>query len=540
MPCAKTTTTLLPAMLIAACGGSSDNAPAPPTSSGPPPPPLPSVEFMHRDETVLSAASFLTQVSGSTDGIPPDTIDLSCSSGVEWVYDRPIVEFTVPAVAELTEYVCTASVTDSIGLTASDTLTFTVLPETDIGQVVGIFDPPLELTLPNFNLPGSTISYGGHVLAVAEVSDGRGRYQVKGIEGTSFVPRQYHRDDIVLVEGEFQSIDFIQSPSLTVHGLPDASMSIASVLDNKVYWLLQDLQSKDFAIRKEIDVNRPCHMAQPNTQWANDTYVGQVDSGLTVFDIETGSNLEDRDDFQATLIQTVGAGRSLCHIYYGVIPASIVSLHPGFSFSPPFNPWYAPPLTAIDYKTRELVYYGDVDGDNALEEMGSEPIEANASGPLEVIQVISHGTPNQLPRYLLVLLSDGNHIGEHRVVQINFDDDTFEFTQQILHEWSEGAPVAMMQGPFGGSLIGGIFRPDLAVVLGTAEESLFFDNLLPLDAGFGEPPVYGAPTTFTVGTGAGSAVAAWSPHPPGQDDSDFGILVSYPDTGYVVYISLSP
>jgi hypothetical protein len=185
------------------------------------------------------------------------------------------------------------------------------------------------------------------------------------------------------------------------------------------------------------------------------------------------------------------------------------------------------------------VYFGDIDGDNELEEMGSTPIKTDATGPLKIVQVISRGTSTQAPRYLLVLLTDGNHIGEHRLVQINSETDSAgDFVQHVVHAWDVGVPVSMMQGPFGGSLEGGIFRPDLAVVLGTAEQSFFFDNLLPLEAGFSFPPVYGEPTQFNVGVGAGSAVAVESPHGPTLLGPDYGVLVSYPDSGEVFYISL--
>jgi hypothetical protein len=259
---------------------------------------------------------------------------------------------------------------------------------------------------------------------------------------------------------------------------------------------------------------------------------------LSVFDIDTGSDLIDSQNFDATLVYNVGGQRSLCHVLRGIIPPSIEHQYPGFQSSPPTGPAYALPLTAIDYNTNELVFYGDVDGDNKLDEMGTMPIETHATGPLNIIQVISRGGPTQIPRYLIVLMSDGRPMGEHRLVQINFDRLTYEITQRVLHEWSEGVPVSMMQGPLGGSLEGGLYRSDLVVVLGTTQRSFFFDNLLPLDAGFSDPPLYGEPQLFEVGVGAGSAVAAESPFGPSVSGPDYGVLVSYPASGRVVYISL--
>lgn len=529
------------AATIASCGGGSSGGLPPPSAPPPPPPPQtfnPSVEFSTSDQTVLSGATFVVGV-GTTDLVSP-VIEVSCTNGVAAVLDRNLVEFSVPAVSELMESVCTARVSYGNGQTVTDTLSIAILPQTNIGQMVGVFDPPLDLALPNFNLPAEIESYGSHVLTIAESPNLSGMFQVKAIEGGPVSPRQYHRDDIVVIEGDYLSIDFVQSPSLEAHGLPGASLSIASVLENKVYWHIQELQSKVFSVQQTIDVLRPCFIAQTFTYFANDMVVGQVDSGLTVFDIETGSDLSTRDNFDATIIQNIGTGRSLCHIYRGVVPESVTAQYPEFQQSSPSGPAYASPITAIDYNTSELVYYGDIDGDNALEEMGASPIETNSNDQLKVVQVISRGGPTQSPRYLIVLLSDGNHNGEHRVVLINYDNSTHEFSQQILHAWSEGVPVGMLQGQVGGSLEGALFRPDLVVVLGTASKSFFFDNLRPLEDGFGIPPVYGQPTQFEVGLGAGSAVAARSPYPADVSDTHYGVLISYPDTGYVFYVSPTP
>ena len=46
------------------------------------------------------------------------------------------------------------------------------------------------------------------------------------------------------------------------------------------------------------------------------------------------------------------------------------------------------------------------------------------------------------------------------------------------------------------------------------------------------------PTLFKVGTGAGSAVGAESPYAPNLEQADVGVLVSYPESGYAIYISL--
>ena len=513
-------------MIISACGGGASKEPHVSSSSSfSSQHPLPTVNIETEEITVLSGATFGSLVGGTADGLSTPTINISCTNNVVPVLDVNKINFSVPMVSVLTQSLCTATVKDSDGRSASDTLSITILPKTEIGQVVGIFDYSLNL-MPN--------SYGGHILSLADSVDMIGLYQIKALEGSSFFPKQYYRDDIVRVEGDYMSIDFVQSPSLFAHGLPDASMSIASVKEDKIFWLLQDLQSKEFTIKETIEVEDPCFIAQTNTYWANDMIVGQVNFGLTVFNIDTGSNVMDSRSFSSTKVQNVGAGRSLCHFLRGVVPDSIIEKYPKLLTASEF----ALPLTAIDYNTLELVFYGDGDGDNLLEELDSIPIETNSHGELKIVQVISRGSSTQSPRYLLVLLSDGNHLGEHALIKIDFDLNSREITQKILHKWNEGVPVSMLQGQLGGSLVGGYFRADLVVVLGTTEKSFFFDDLLPLEDGFSLPPLYGEPKMFNVGVGAGSAVAAERPNVPKLNEPNVGVLVSYPESGNVVYISL--
>ena len=97
--------------------------------------------------------------------------------------------------------------------------------------------------------------------------------------------------------------------------------------------------------------------------------------------------------------------------------------------------------------------------------------------------------------------------------------------------------LSIYKGQFGGLEEGGNFRADLVVVLGNTEQSFFFDNLLPLDEGFGTTPVYAEPELFNVGIGAGSAVAASNPRGHSLGEPEYGVLVSYPNTGEIIYIN---
>jgi hypothetical protein len=526
---------VLLALALAACGGESSSE-TPPAELPPP-----SAHITTNEETVLSGGTFFVVVSGEPIESLVTTVEFSCTNDVELnIENNSInvldVDITVPEVSEFSNSVCTATMTDSIGRTARSTLDITILPKTEIGQVVGIFDPPLKLVLPNYNLLGASDSTGSHVVAITESPNLDGRFEIKAIAGNSILPRKYYRDDIVTVEGDYASIDFVQSPSLSTHGLASSSLSIASEKENTIYWLSQEANSKEFKIRGTIEVERPCFIAQTDTLFANDLIVGQFDEGLTLFDISTENN--GTTAFNTTRIQNIGIGRSFCHIYRGIIPDSIVKEYTGQEYHQDLKQNFNFPLTAIDYNSLELVYYADTNQDNMLEELGSVPIETNSIKDLKIVKVISRGGPSQAPNYLILLLSDGNHDGEHRIVQLNYDGETQEFNQQILSEWNVGLPVAMLQGPAGGSTKGGLSRPDLVVILSTVEQSLFFDNLLPYPGTGTNPPVYGEPTLFNVSIGAGSAVAALNPNISKLDTMDQGFLVSYPQTGEVIYFTL--
>jgi hypothetical protein len=525
---------------LCACGGGSSGDTGRPAPT--PQIPLPTVNLSTNAETVLSGGNLFIIVSGEPIESTSTTVEFSCPTDIVLsIQNNSVnildVEISLPVVSVLTEYDCAATMTNSESRTATSTLKLTVLPENEIGRVVGKFDPHLELMLPGYNMLGINDSPGSHVLAITQSAEFANEFQVKAIEGSSLVPRSYDRDDFVLIEGSYASIDFLQSPSLNTHGLPDTSLSIVSEKEDKIYWLIEDFQTRVYSVQETIDVERPCFLHQTNTLFANDMIVGQIDLGLTVFDVDNGSESSNTNNFEATPVQNIGVGRSLCHALRGLIPSSVINKYPDFgTFSGPGD-FYAAPLTAIDFNALELVYYGDGNGDNRLEELGSVPIETNSTSDLNIIQVISRGGPTQSPAYMLVLLSDNKHLGEHRILQINFDENTHEFNQEILYEWSEGIPISMQHGVIGGSTEGGLLRADLAVVLRGTEDSFFFDNLLGNSDNSPLPPLYDQPTFFKVGLGAGSAVIAESPDAPSLEDSGYGILVSYPESGEVVYIS---
>lgn len=532
-------------MLVTACGGGGNSAPSS-TEPGPSLPTLPNppvVTFEINEKSVLSGATYKAYVRATypSTKVSDWAKDISCTNGVEMFDDgtRSISEIDVRVsdVQVLTESTCIASVTDEHGQTGSDTQVITIFPKTEIGQVVAVFDPPLKLVLPDFSIAGELDSFSrGQVIASVELPDGQ--IELKALDGTSTIPKSYHVVNETVIPDKFSDVNFVQSPSLFAHGLPDESMSVANVNENIIYWLAsgerQSLEPFSYvlSVHEEIEVESPCYVEQTNTYFNNDLLVGQINRGVSVFNLDTGSDVTTLDSFDATLVRNVGEGRSLCALFR-YVPEQFIERNPEIlaqnSFSSPFS--------AIDFDSLEFVSYGAINGSEELSELGVIPIETNATNTLNVVQVLSRGSSTQVPQYVLLLLSDGNHFGEHRLVQIILNDVNQSFEQKLLHEWSEGVPISMMQGQFGGSEEGGNFRADLVVVLENTEQSFFFDNLLSLDEGFGTTPIYTSPKLFNVGIGAGSAVAASNPRGDISTEPSYGVLVSYPDTGEIIYIN---
>ncbi len=515
-------------ILLAACGGGGSSLPPPA-----PPPPVqdmsaPTVTFSPSSLSVESAMTGNSTLSATDNIAVTEGPNVSCTNGGR--FENNV--FTAPAVTQETESICTATARDAAGNEGSSTLTVTIFPPR-FGELVGQYDPPLKLIYGNGQIGGLADGYGTAVFGSRILPSGK--LEIAAIAGDAVHPFDYERDDNVIVDGEFDEITFLQVPSLATNGLGSFGMSILDAVAGKLHWLYGDftLIPEQFSQREEIDVENPCFVMQSNTFFNNDMVIGQISRGLSMYNVDTGTDFTNSLNFDHTFLYNVGDGRSLCHILRGVIPANFISDFPNIQLANTF----AQPLSAIDYDSKEIVFYGDQNGDNKLDELGSVDLMVDTDKDLKIVDVISRGSPSLVPQYMLILLTDGNHNGVHRLVMASYENSS-GLLKQTVYGWSEGVPVGMLQGQFGGSSDKGLFRLDLAVVLGTSEQSLFFDNLLSPTAQLSEPPLYGEPKLFDVGIGAGSAVAARKPDVPVTGIPNNGILVSFPSNGQIRYISL--
>jgi len=518
------------ALALTSCGGSGGSGgsdvvtPATDTQA-------PSVSFNPAILTLDSGATGSTTVTAVDNIGVVSGPTIACTNGGAFSGST----FTAPVVTLATTSTCSAMASDEAGNIGEGMLTVSINPIPTVvqsqraGEVVGTFNPPLNLLIGNGAVAGVREGQGDAVFATREVSTGG--VEVLAIGGGSSVPVLYDRDDIILVEGTYESVDFIQTPSLAANGLPSASLSILSSAENTLYWNSQDSLANDtFEQVETIEVENPCFVSGSNVSFGDDVIIGQRSNGISLFIVDADEGtFAPRNSFTPRFVSRAGGDRSICS-FVKKIPRD-VEIDNDVSFTSIFSP-----LTAIDFDTNELVFFGPTNGDNTIRELGSTPLLTESDQPLEIVDVLVRGTPNQAPRYFLILLTSGEHNGDHRLMLVSFNSDN-ELSQTVIHAWDEGVPIGLAQSQFGGSRELGFARPDLVVALGTSEQSFYFDNLRPAADAFNMPPVYGTPALFDVGLGAGSVVAGKIPDFDSTDSSvgarDDGVLISFPDTGEV-------
>lgn len=387
------------------------------------------------------------------------------------------------------------------------------------GLLLATFDPPLNLRVGNRGVPGDNgPPDSSSVLSIRSVqNDPNSRVKIEAIAGHGEF--DYASTDNVIIEGDFGSIEYIDSPSFFASGTNTPEFSVVSEVDDKLYWYTREQGSfpDTFSVASTIDIESPCFVEGTPTLSAGDIVIGQRNQGLTVLEI---SVVDGGASFNSAVVSTAGTGRSLCFFMRLIIPESVHQQFPGVRGP---NRDIAP-MTALDFDTKEIVFFGDTDGDFELEELDAVPLLGSDNPDLRIVDVMYNGSAS-LPYDFYVLLTDDNHIGDHRLISVHYDQNDELVQNEIT--WEEGVPVALSQGYFGGERLGF----DMIVALSTSDQALYFDDLRQQPPNWGRPPVYGDPVRFEVGLGAGSAITARSQDVPVAGDPSHSILVSYPDSG---------
>jgi len=541
----------LASLSLAACGGGG-TSPSPPLTPPPPPtsPPPPAgpndppvVSYSVSTDTLNEGETFLIDARASSDPdgeirsfvaehkfnpFFPEFEALPVNVGG---HPEGVFEFLVPEVFVDTQAIFDITVEDDRGESSTDTafLTFrsTVnAPKTDgFGQAYRVFNTGRPLQLLGVDLfdvlaieIGAFTNMGGQeLIPLADMDEMIGR----GILDTEST-----------VEGEVQAVNTLIPYALKFNLEPVTPYEFAVISEdgNGVHWFADyDAAFPEaFELKQTIDIARPCYFS-PRVSTAQDfVWIGQRGGGLSVVQIDrfVPSNLPPGTPnsnwargFSYSIKSRAGGSRSLCYLYPTVLSERLSNRFPQSTLSD---------LIAVDYDSNELVLFADDDGnDETYEVVDVLALDTGGAQNLKIVEVRGVGSPSLFPNFLLILMSDGVHNGQHRLVIVAQEPFTNEISQSV-YSWEGGTPIQMVTpgnlfGPEGKLVDYGI---DMMIISSTSSQAVILEDEqadLGLDLG---PPIYKPPQYLDIGSGAGSAIPVDGFF--GGSDSRVGILVSHP------------
>jgi len=535
---------------LSACGGSggSDSTlpvmppPVPPPAPAPPPNQAPVVNITVSEQTVFEGRVIIFSFDGSTDSDGYiDTYEMTQSSGTPATRLSDQNLFTLRWLAPLYSQDITetlsfeAVLTDDKGLSTRQQVDVTVEGLAGPGVPVARFMPALKLELGNgTSIVGNDVN-ADYVIASVTVHDSNNvsQTQLKVIGETnadSII--DFGSDTAITFQETFEDISYLDFDSLgfTLTSVFADDLAVLSEQNNKFWWLTQKRSDEEnvigeFTLQDSFNIPSPCYSGGRVSTGEDFIWVGQRDLGFSTVSLEPvkGESLRTIG-FNHQVTPQVSDGRSFCHIYPTRLPTAI-SLDDSFEVR-------IPDLIAIDYDAISLSFFADTDRDGMYEDKGSMPLIPDTPDGLQIIEVIAAGSPSSVPRQLFILVSDGDHMGNHYLVIVTQDNSTSEPSTRLF-SWEAGVPIDLLLGNFGGSSPQNQFIEDLVVVRSTSNTSLFFDNIRDPNLGVATPFVFAEPIEFFLDRGAGSAVAI-----EGIGNALEAILVSYPETGIIQYFTL--
>ncbi|OJF69739.1 hypothetical protein BK026_13655 [Alteromonas sp. V450] len=546
--CYRLTISLVFASLITACGGGGgDSDPGQPSGPSTPPDPArvpPTLVYTVNKTAVFEGEEIVFDMSDSTSG----------SSGsreilIEQVSGTPATRlsdinseafrYLAPEYDQDIEENLRFQLTVRNGNQDTDSELVEILVKgvSGAGTAVAQYTPAIDLIVGNGN---SVNGLGGglnaqYVIGAQTINDGTTdsvQLQAFGITDTN----QFSdfEDNTTITFGEtYPSITYLETEALafTLLNTFVDEIAVLSETANKYWWVTKKdinqtgTQAGEFSADDSIDIDAPCFSRGRTSTGINFIWVGQRDIGFSTVELEPIEGDGRVVGFNDTVVPQLQNGRSLCFLYPTELAESLVE-------DDPFTP-RIPDLIGIDYNSAEIVLIADTDLDGTYEEIDSFNFIENQPANMKILDVIPVGTPSQVPRSLFVLLTDGEHIGNHALVQLNQEESTGEI-HLVPYTWTEGVPVALLHGNFGGVEVLNQYIEDLVVVRQTSGTSLFFDNITDRASNTTAIDIFADPVEFELDAGAGSAVKVW-----GANNAAEAILVSYPDTGIIKLYNLT-
>lgn len=424
-----------------------------------------------------------------------------------------------------------ASESLSFKITASDfqglssSREFNILVEADDlpGQPVGRYEGKLDLVVANAGNIGPDRP-PNQVMAQRHDTIGQSELIWVGSDYTPFTR------DISLMEvsqpianATFEEIDYIQYDSLNFNLQvgPGKEFTVLEADNNRIRWFYSDFDTDEdgndiYIESTQMDLESPCFIRRRVATGEDFIWVAHKSGGVSLVRINRIPSDDGvaRDFTYETILKT-SEDRRLCHIHPTQIDETIIPLEKNGQYQ-----LYRPAL-AIDFDKNELVVLGDPrDGGVRYGEITSIPMQTETSETLHVVDVISRGEPNTLPRFMLVLLSDGQMDGIHRLVYVK--QDLYGAISQETFSYEGPPPIGLHLGPMGGDKTGGQYALDIAITT-SGSMGVFLDTT---GGGISVPPSYADPVTFQMEPGGVNSVSV----DYDEDSIDHEILVNYPDT----------
>jgi len=538
------------AAFLSSCGGGGGiTSPSPPQTPRPPPPPPPvgpneppTIIFSMSTDTPNEGDTFLIDARASYDPegeirsiiavhnfneyFPEsEAIQVNVGSHPEGVF-----EFLVPEVFGDTQAIFEITAEDDRGASSSarayPTFRSTVnTPKTDgFGGPYRVFHTGRPLQLLGEDIydvlaveVGAFTSLGGQEIIAVGDEDGMIRRNVLGSDST--------------VAGEVRSADTLVPYALKFNLQPVTPYEFVVISEdgNGVHWFADydATYPENFELKQTIDIVRPCYLGPRVGTGQDFVWIGQRGAGLSVVqidrlvpsDLPPGTpNSHWARGFDYSIRSRAGGSRSLCYVYPTVLSERLSNHFPQSTLSD---------LIAVDYDSNELVLFADDAGnDETYEVVDVIALDTGGAQNLKIIDVRGVGSPSLFPNFLLVLMSDGVHNGQHRLVIVEQEPFTNEISQSV-YSWQGGAPKQMITpgnlfGTEGKSIDYGI---DMVIISSTSSQAVILeDERADLELGFG-PPVYKPPQYLEIGSGAGSAIPMVATF---GNSSRAAVLVSYP------------
>jgi len=541
---------ILICLLFVGCGGggSSSNpgtTPPPPSGGSGNPKTPPTITYKLNSSVVFEEGYIIIDAEDSTGGSSSiDTIDVIQRTGAEskrlsnlnrlhWLFLAP--NYNVDGEQNISFEI---TATNYDGLTTTKTFDVTVIGRSGPGTIVGEYNPPLELLVGTGRSTSTRMSHET-VIAKRQASESFNADKEELIfPGWIYPETEFNQEHIIRSEELFNDVSFIERGNLGLFSVFANSLSILNQVDNRLDWLVLDDQNitddgqdlRKYRLMDSIDIQSPCFVAPIVSLPQDYVLIGQKNLGFSAVNLNEVSNAEGLTrEFDSEIDYSFGEGHSFCHFLQTRLADHIA-------------PWNVegrvalPSLIAVDYDSNDLVLVADRDALGEYEIIDKLPLDTGTDKTLKIVRVYSRGSPSRWPRWMVILLADDTHDGDHRLMLVTQDFPSGEILQTRI-ELGDGIPSDLLIGNYGGKRAGDQFAEDLVVIRSSSPTALYFDDIGTNTVTTADNPIYAEAVEFEIGEGAGTAVSV--EHRAILTALE-QILVSYPETGELRLFTVDP